>query len=656
MERAPRTNTDGRGLLITWSFQFRRFKWRVLAFVVGLLMMVQAGVFLAVDRANVEAARRQINESLEVTANQFQRNLAERNLQLLQAARLLSSDYAFKQAYATRDHGTIVSALENHATRAGAQVMLLLDLDQWVLADTLHSETSGRRFGIPALIDSAEADPHGEATDVGILDDKTYQLVVVPLFTPAPSAWIVIGFRITDTFANSLKKSTRSEVSLVRLERETQWHVFASTLSATHREALVSMLLPEMVFGQSHELVLDDERFVSLATPILPERHRDLAAVLQRPLEKVLAPYQRLRVILLVIALAGLAISLGGGLAVANSVTRPVEKLADGARRIGEGDYAYRVVVDQRDEFGELAGAFNNMVQGLEERDRVRDLLGKVVSHEVADELLRRKIELGGEEREVTVLFSDVRDFTRLSETHSPSEILNYLNTYLTKVSGQIEKHGGIVDKYIGDAVMALFGAPLQHADDPARAVAAAVAMCKTMRLHNIELKQSGLPPMRIGVGINTARVVAGNVGSASRLNYTVVGDGVNVASRLEGLTKTYGVDIIVSESTRALATGFLFRELDRVCVKGKSQPVALFEPLGPAGAIDSETLARVERFEQAIRHFRARAWPQAEEVLLGLLAEAPEEQLYALYLEQTRRFQQEPPPAAWVGSAYPGS
>jgi adenylate cyclase len=256
-----------------------------------------------------------------------------------------------------------------------------------------------------------------------------------------------------------------------------------------------------------------------------------------------------------------------------------VQRLAAGARRIEAGDYQQSVAIPLHDEIGALAQAFNGMAKGLAEKERVRNLLGKVVSPEVASELLKGDIELGGEEREVTVLFSDVRGFTSLCEGQSPKQVLSLLNDYFSAITAVIEANGGVVDKFIGDAVMALFGAPVAQADSAERALRTAFGMEQALVKVNADFAARGLPPLAIGIGINTGKVVAGNMGSPSRLNYTVIGDGVNLASRLEGLTKQHGATIIVSEACARAAPGFTYRELGVVQVKGRQEPVRIFVP-----------------------------------------------------------------------------
>ena len=286
----------------------------------------------------------------------------------------------------------------------------------------------------------------------------------------------------------------------------------------------------------------------------------------------------------MILALLGLAISALVGIWIARGVSKPVLQLAEGARKIGQGDYQYRVNVNQPDEMGLLASSFNHMSAGLAERDQVRDLLGKVVSPAVAAELLRKDVTLGGEEREVTVLFSDVRSFTTMCEALAPQEVLGILNRYFTRMSAIVEAHGGVVDKYVGDAIMALFGAPLANPDDADRAMKTALDMCEALDELNSQWQVRGRPAINVGIGINTDVVIAGNMGSQARLNYTVIGDGVNLASRLEGLTKTpeYATRIIISSTTLAKAKGrYQTRRLGEVAVKGKQKPTEIYALLG---------------------------------------------------------------------------
>ena len=262
-------------------------------------------------------------------------------------------------------------------------------------------------------------------------------------------------------------------------------------------------------------------------------------------------------------------------LLLARSFSQPVRRLARHTRLIASGDYTTRIHLPRSDELGSLAESFNVMSTGLAERDQVRDLLDKNVSPEVAASLLKNGSALGGEEREVTILFADLRGFTPLSETLPPPELLALLNRSLDRMSAEIERQGGVIDKYIGDEIMALFGAPVDVPDGADRAVRAALGMREALATLNREFAAEGRPPLAFGVGINTATVVAGNIGSHRRLNYSVIGDGVNLAARLQPLTRRpeYATDIIISDLTRhRLAPDtYRLRLLGEVPVKGKT-------------------------------------------------------------------------------------
>jgi adenylate cyclase len=300
-----------------------------------------------------------------------------------------------------------------------------------------------------------------------------------------------------------------------------------------------------------------------------------------------MASFWQLERRLILLNAVALVISGIAGVFIARGVTQPVISLSKGVRRIMSGDYRVQVPVNTRDELGDLASAFNSMAEGLEERDKVRDLLGKSVSPEVARELMRSKIELGGELRNVTILFSDLRAFTAYSETQSPHALVEELNLYFTEVTRAVESAGGIVDKYIGDAVMAVFGAPVAMADHADRAVRAAQEILLAEEALNRSRSLAGLPEFRTGVGISTGDVVAGNVGSASRHNYTVIGNEVNLASRLESLTKEarFRARIICSDSTRLALTGtYDLRDLGEAEIRGKKGVLRIWAVEAPVG------------------------------------------------------------------------
>lgn len=440
-----------------------------------------------------------------------------------------------------------------------------------------------------ALINRANQENLEETSGYAYLDGRLHVLVVVPLYAPAPNvaAWFGVASPIGE-YAQGLKGITQLDVTFTSDDAAAgPARVLTTTLDEPMARALAAYVAkPGEDSRQSETVRLAGEDHITLFQRLDLLDGARVRLALQRSLAAELAPARELENVVLLISLAALAAATVVAVAIARGVSRPVQQLAQHTRLVAAGDYTQRLDLPRADELGQLATAFNQMTAGLAERDRVRNLLGMVVSPEIATQLLHSDLKLGGEEREVTMLFCDLRDFTSLSEKLTPAEVLTLLNRYLDRMSAIIERHGGVIDKYIGDAIMALFGAPVAAPDAPSRAIAAARDMAQALESLNGDLRNEGKPTLAFGIGINTALVVAGNMGSKTRLNYTVIGDGVNLASRLEGLTKdpAYGTPIIVSEATLAAITPRPFaRELGEVKVKGKAEAVRIFA-LTPKG------------------------------------------------------------------------
>ena len=279
-------------------------------------------------------------------------------------------------------------------------------------------------------------------------------------------------------------------------------------------------------------------------------------------------------------------------------------------------------------------------------------LFGEYIPPQLVEEMSRNpeSFTLESQNRELTVLFSDVRDFTSLSEGLGAGELSELMNAYLSAMTRVIYDHRGTVDKYIGDAIMAFWGAPIDDHDHARNAVYAALRMVSRVRVLSKEFREQGWPELHIGMGINTADMNVGNMGSRFRRAYTVLGDGVNLASRLEGLTKYYGVSIIVSRATRDAVPVLAYRELDRVRVKGRGEPVSIYEPLGPQDAVDKKVRDELELYREAVKRYRAQNWELAELQFVNLTKRSPKRPLYKLYVERINHFRNPPPPADWDG------
>lgn len=280
----------------------------------------------------------------------------------------------------------------------------------------------------------------------------------------------------------------------------------------------------------------------------------------------------------------------------------------------------------------------------------IRNAFSHYVSPSVVAELVKdpRRLSLTVEKKSVTIFFSDIRGFTTLSETLPPDQLGTFMNSYLTVISDIIMKHQGMVDKYIGDAVMAVWGTPLDDPAHAAHAVGAALEITDALTEFSRQWEPMGLS-VHTGIGINTGVVSAGNFGSARRFDYTVLGDHVNLASRLEGLNKIYGATIIISHHTHA-ALGDLFfcRYIDTVCVKGKTEAVTLYEPLCQ-GPPDPIRRGDADAFELAMGHYRQQEFDRAETLLTEIHRLRPDP-LYALFLQRIHDFRQAPPAPDWNG------
>lgn len=294
---------------------------------------------------------------------------------------------------------------------------------------------------------------------------------------------------------------------------------------------------------------------------------------------------------------------------------------------------------------------FNYFYEGRERRF-ISKAFGHYVSPQIVDQLAKNpeKLSLKGEQKVLTVLFSDIRGFTSISEKMSSAELGLFMNEYLTAMSNIVMAMKGTVDKYIGDAIMAIWGAPLDDEEHAANCVRTAFAMMVKLNELQSQWTARELPLVDIGIGINSGQMSVGNFGSEQRFDYTVMGDNVNLASRLEGSNKIYGTNIIISEYTREmLGDRFFCRFVDMVRVKGKALPVKIYEPVCE-GEPDPETRKAVEEFEQAMVHYRIQRFDDAAKILTALQAVKPAK-INELYLDRINHFRDNPPPADWDGA-----
>ena len=534
-------------------------------------------------------AVRTLHRELTTTGEVFQRMLEQRAGRLQTGSTLLASDFALKQLIASHfdtqeyDAQTLASAADNWRRRLAVDLFWITDENGALLVTSKGPDDERRSIAaLPPLSDALSV---GEtALAIGAVDDALYQLAAVPVFAPDVIGYLLIGELIDDGLAAGLKQATRSDVSFLTADA-----VFASSWPAPERSAALPSSdqyarLSGAHAGEPVLLEARNGRHLTLALPVEASLPKPLFALMQASYDEALAPLRSLQRRILAIGAVALLAALLIGMGLAGGITAPMQNLVAGMREVVRGNLKFRSRIEREDEIGFLARSFNDMVAGLEERERIRDTFGRFVSHDVAEAVLGGHVPLEGVRREASILFQDIRGFTALSERLDAAVLLDVLNQFFTEVVAAVEAEGGVVKQFLGDGVMALFGAPQPHVDHAERAVRAALGIVRRLHELNVRLTQRGMPPLEIGVGVHTGEVVAGLIGPDKRSEYGVVGDAVNVASRIETLTREVGATVLVSrEIASRLGDGFVLGRTATLVVKGKRQPVEVVEVLSAA-------------------------------------------------------------------------
>jgi adenylate cyclase len=341
---------------------------------------------------------------------------------------------------------------------------------------------------------------------------------------------------------------------------------------------------------------------------------------------------------------------LGVGIGFSRGISRPLLSLAEDMGRVQRFDLSGRIAQDSRiREVHQMKVALANMKTGLLSFRRYvpADLVAELLRH-------REEAVLSAESRELTIFFADIAGFTTIAEGMPPDRLVRHLGEYLEEMTKAILATGGTVDKYIGDSVMAFWGAPSPLADHARGACAAALECQRRIALLAVRWREAGLPHLATRIGINTGPVIVGNVGYPERLNYTVIGDNVNLASRLESLNKYYGTGVIISDSCRAaVEDGFICRKLDTVVVKGKTRGVSIHELLGERAGAGGALLAAAEAHDEAMERYLGRQWDAAAGLLGEVLRLRPGDRPAGILLDRCRKYAVEAPPDDWQGVVF---
>lgn len=548
------------------------------AFSVPLLVLLALTLWL-VQLAGTQQVERILTAHLLGTGRIVQRFIAKERERLRATSVELARDFALKPAIATYDPATLTSVAVNYRDRIGVDLLWITDESGKLLGDS-----SGRRAAAEPQDLAPIQELYADA-DAGLavieLDGELLQMVVVPVLAPDVIGYLVLGSIIGDATAEQLKSDSGSHVTFLTSER-----VFASSWPQAQRSTLfpngrAGPSLFEAANGNAFLAERRGERFLSIRTALPSRLPLPLFVLVQDSYDEALAPVRALRHRIALIGLGSVLLTVLLSTLLAKSITAPIGALAAAMGDVLNGNFARRIHLRRRDEIGYLASSFNEMVIGLARGEWIKDTFGRFVSREVADAVLEGRVSLEGERREVTILFQDLRGFTSLSERTDPADLVALLNQFFTEVVAAVEEQGGVVRQFTGDGVMALFGAPQRYEDSAERAVRAAIGMVRRISLLNQRLEQNGKPPLRVGIGVHTGSVIAGQIGPDKRVEYGVVGDPVNVASRIEGLTKELNATILVSsETAERLGPEFTLGRSAVMAVRGKEKPVQVIEVL----------------------------------------------------------------------------
>jgi adenylate cyclase len=500
-KQSPQSGPQASATGFASLFTFKSFRSRLVVFLLCLLLPVLGGIFYYVNQNNDEYTEETINTYLELGANVFDFTRQQQAYTLEAITASLTWDFGFRSAYAADDPATLFDAALNVLERSLgiADMLMIADLDNQIIIDT---ELQGGEMLTGTwleLVQEADASEEGIAEKIVTIGEDPYQLIALPLYLPRQVAWIIGGFALDDGFVQQVSDTIVSDVSILRLQPGQPSEIVASTLIPARQPTLLGQLQTEAdYFDNLQRIDFGDEEYTTLLRSLYrdPLSGGQILAAIQRSYDENNENVLQFRKLLIQFYSLVIALSLIAVIYLARSITNPLSHLANAVKRIEAGDYAKQVAVRSRDELGELADSVNSMASGLAEKEKVRDLLGKVVSHQIAEELLSNPVELGGEERTATILFSDIRGFTSFCEDLPPQKVLEELNKVLSCISNIVEAHNGVVDKFQGDAVMALFGAPVSSRDDAANAMAAGLEIIAEVG--------SAENPLSACVGINT--------------------------------------------------------------------------------------------------------------------------------------------------------
>jgi len=486
----------------------------------------------------------------------------------------------------------------------------------WIMEQAEQGHVNGL---LSEILDSGK-----NASRVLTFGDQLMNTVNVPLKESLSDDYalgvVSVGIAIDDKWVKALLKDESSDVHAV-------FHIGGKPVAANvpegRREAI---LTAAMASAGGEAFDFEGERYIKLEGAF-EKAGRPAGYLFAASLDKAMAPFVSLQWKIFALGMTALVLGLVVMLGLANRIVHPIRLLVTGTQQVLGGNYDFKVEPRSRDEVGRLTRAFNDMTEGLREKEQIRNLFGKYVHPSIVGDLMENpdNLQQGGTRRVQTLLFSDIAGFTTISEGMDAESLVAFLNEYLGAMAGEIEASGGILDKYLGDGIMAFWGPPLTKGNHARLACDTAVGMQNRLVKMREDWQARGLPPITVRVGLATGDVIVGNIGSEQAQDYTCIGDTVNLASRLEGVNKVYGTGIIIDEATRDMAGDHVHvRELDTIRVKGKEHGTRIFEVMDLAGGTVLEPTEDLQAYAAGLELYRAGDFTRAQKAFLSAMDDRP--------------------------------
>ncbi|HEV8377597.1 MAG TPA: adenylate/guanylate cyclase domain-containing protein [Tepidisphaeraceae bacterium] len=502
------------------------------------------------------------------------------------------------------------------------------------------------------------------------VNNALYLALAVPVRTTLgeePNLAYFVGYRVDDQWLGKLLHVVREDAS--RREESlgviSAWFLVDGNIVARatssgdsgaalpdRAAAIVTASAKSRAAEQREEIQFtsNGERFVGESVIFNPSQNVQGILAVVNSLDQQLVPLRRLQRNIAILAIVIIIIALIIARFLARLIAGPIEQVVAGTQRIASGIFDQPLTIKRRDEIGQLAVSFNSMAAGLKQRDLIKDTFGKFVSPRLVEDFLTDPRRLQLSRRVQTVLMSDLENFTPMTERLRPEDLVALLNDYLGRAADIVSAHGGIVDKFIADAVVAFWGPPFSD-DHSTLACRAALALVRCTSEMADACQRLNIRPLRVRIGIATGEVLAGIIGSSAKQDYTVIGDIANLAARLEGVNKIYKTQILATSATaQAAKDSILFRKLDTVRVIGRSEPVEVFQVLADSASAPPQCLDLRQRYAEALQLYENRNWSAAASAFAALASAFPEDAPAAVMAARCNHFITTPPDLNWDG------